>query len=247
MITSIYQGGLGNILFQIAAGLTFAKKHQETYKINPNLHIGKGQGNQITQYLNNILSKIEKTDHVSTNIYDHITNNYIDIPHTADLCLKGYYQNFNFFREQEKFIKETFHFEYLDFNKKFEKKILTIHVRTGDYYHHPHFNILNKQYYENCLNRLDLKNYDVFLISDYPEEAKKYIPSISYKIFHKSELADLFLISQSDACIISNSTFAWWGSFLGKDKENIFAPAIWCKDNEPYENIYSDNMTKINF
>jgi hypothetical protein len=56
----------------------------------------------------------------------------------------------------------------------------------------------------------------------------------------------MFLMSKSDVCIISNSTFAWWGSFLG-EKKITYAPYIWNTDVEEFENIYSEEMIKIKF
>ena len=40
------------------------------------------------------------------------------------------------------------------------------------------------------------------------------------------ELHDLYLLSQSDVVIMSNSSFAWWGAFLGIEKK-VFAPSTW--------------------
>jgi hypothetical protein len=246
MITGIYEGGLGNLMFQIAAGMCLSIDNNDVYKINPSRHIGRGQGNHISNYLHTIFSKIEKTDFISSNIFEHISNKYKEIHYSENLCLRGYFQNFNYIKSYQNKLKEIFHFDYINFNKIKEKKILSIHVRTGDYNYYNHFNILNKNYYENCLNKINVDEYEIFLISDYPSEAQKVIPDIPYKIFHKSELADMFLMSKSDVCIISNSTFAWWGSFLG-EKKITYAPYIWNTDVEEFENIYSEEMIKIKF
>lgn len=247
MITGIYEGGLGNLLFQIAAGLNLALNNQDTYKINPNLHIGRGQGNHINNYINNIFSKIEKTNFVSSNTFEHLSNHYKNIPYSENICLRGYYQNFDYIKDNQEQIKKTFELNNIIFNKTKEKKILSIHVRTGDYANHPHFNILNKNYYENCLNAINnIEDYEIYLVTDYPSLATKYIPDIPYKIFHKSELMDLFLLSKSDICIISNSSFAWWGSFLG-DTKITYAPYMWCTNQDEFKNIYSKDMIKINF
>lgn len=246
MITGIYEGGLGNLMFQIAAGICLALDNQDIYKLNPNRHIGRGQGNHISNYTNNIFSKIEKTDFISNNVFEHMSNTFKPITYTEDICLRGYFQNFNYICQHQKHLKETFNFDYIEFNKIREKKILTIHIRTGDYTQYEHFNIITKKYYENCLNKIDIEEYEIFLISDYPQLAQKYLPDIPYKIFHKSEIEDMFLMSESDVCIISNSTFAWWGSFLGREKI-IYAPFKWNLNDEEFKNIYTDNMVKVDF
>ena len=246
MITGIYEGGLGNLLFQVATGLCLALDNRDVYKINPNRHIGRGQGNHILNYVDNVFSKIEKTNFISDNVFEHMTNTFCLIPYSENICLRGYYQNFNYIKDHQKWLKEIFHFNFIEFNKIKEKKILTIHVRTGDYTQYNHFNILTKKYYENCLSKININEYEIFLISDYPQLAQKFLPDIPYKIFHKSELEDMFLMSKSDVCIISNSTFAWWSSFLGNEK-TIYAPSVWNLNKEEFENIYTDNMIKVDF
>jgi hypothetical protein len=246
MITSIYEGGLGNLLFQVAAGVSFAIDNNDIYRINPANHIGLGQGNTIINYLDNIFSKIEKTDFTSSNIYHHHTNKYIDIPYLDGLCLRGYFQNFSYLKNHKNLIREIFNLNYLNFNKIKEKKILTIHVRGGDYKQYPNFNIITKKYYENCLNKIDVDEYEIYIVSDCLSTVKEKIPDIQYKFFNGTEIQDLFLLSKSDTCIISNSTFAWWGSFLG-DEKIVYAPSTWCADTDEFLNIYSDNMIKINY
>lgn len=246
MITSIYNGGLGNILFQVAAGISFAIDNNDNYAINSNNHFGRGQGNHISNYTENVLLKIQKTNFKSDKILKVSTNNYTDIKYEENLCLDGFFQNYNFFKHNKDQIKRIFNFDFINFDKIKEKKILSIHIRTGDYLREPKFNIINKNYYEKCLNMLKIDDYDVYLISDFPNIAKSYLPDINYKIFHKSELHDMFLLSQSDVCIIPNSTFSWWGSFLGQDKVT-YVPHEWNLDKDEFEGIYREDMIKVNF
>ena len=37
-----------------------------------------------------------------------------------------------------------------------------------------------------------------------------------------NELEDLYSLSQCDSVIMSNSSFSWWGAFLGKKKKKLF-------------------------
>jgi hypothetical protein len=246
MITSLYRGGLGNILFQVAVGISVAIENNDIYAINPNNHLGRGQGNHISSYIENILLKIQKTNFKSDKIYENFSNDIKKIPYVENLCLSGFFQNYNLFKHNKDQIKKAFNFDFINFDKNKEKKILSIHVRTGDYLLEPNFNIINKNYYEKCLNMLNLDDYEIYLISDFPDIAKSYLPDINYKIFHKSELHDMFLLSQSDACIIPNSTFSWWGSFLGQDKIT-YVPNIWAVANEDFKDIYHDNMVKVQY
>ena len=122
MITGIYEGGLGNLMFQIAAGMCLAWDNNDVYKLNLDRYIGRGQGNHISNYTNNIFSKIEKTNFVSSNVYEHMSNVFRPIPYSEDICLRGYFQNFNYIKHHQKRLKETFHFNFIEFNKIKEKK-----------------------------------------------------------------------------------------------------------------------------
>ena len=57
MVTSVYQGGLGNLLFQISSGYIFSKNNNTDYKINYKLDKGRGQGYPLSFYKNNIFQK----------------------------------------------------------------------------------------------------------------------------------------------------------------------------------------------
>jgi hypothetical protein len=57
-----------------------------------------------------------------------------------------------------------------------------------------------------------------------------------------NELEDLYLLSQMDAIIICNSSFSWWASYLGKQKQ-VIAPKRWfgIKGPQDYQDIYNKN------
>ena len=40
-------------------------------------------------------------------------------------------------------------------------------------------------------------------------------------------LMTLYCLSQCDSVIMSNSTFSWWGAWLGKRKEKVIVPPFW--------------------
>jgi hypothetical protein len=47
---------------------------------------------------------------------------------------------------------------------------------------------------------------------------------------------------------MSNSSFSWWGTFLGKKKDRVFCPDKWFGPKGPQDShdLYEDWWTKIN-
>ena len=45
---------------------------------------------------------------------------------------------------------------------------------------------------------------------------------------------------------MSNSSFAWWGVWLGKDKYKVVSPSIWFNSTGPIAtDLYKDEWIKI--
>ena len=64
MITNVLYGGLGNQLFQIAAGFAHSKRMKTEYALNYNFSLNKkfvGQGHSPEKYKDNFFSKIPET------------------------------------------------------------------------------------------------------------------------------------------------------------------------------------------
>jgi len=249
MITSIYQGGLGNLLFQVSFGYISSLKKNNVYKINPSLHIGRGQGNHIQNYLNNIFSKIETTQKIPDVKISELEYDILSDKHD-NILLDGFFQKAKYTELYKPELNELFNFNNIKLNNE-HNKICTIQIRTGDYLHphHKNFNVISSNYIKNSINYVlslfcDIKFY---LITDCYELAKKFLPQNFNIIYYNlSELDDLKLMSQSDVCIISNSSFGWWGSFLGKEKMTL-SPYKWSNNNDDVTDIYRKNMIKINF
>lgn len=247
MITNSYQGGLGNLLFQVSVGYIFSKNNNTEYKINYKLDKGRGQGNPLLYYKNNIFKNIQETD--ITPVYTIDESNF-DIEKQIDqkdILLDGFFQKAKYIEKYKNELNALFNFDSVKLKDK-KTKICTIQIRTGDYLHphHSNFNVITQDYIKNSINYVLNKFTDIkfYLITDYYNLAKTFLPeNFNIEYYNLSDIDDLKLMSQSDACIISNSTFGWWGSFLGKNKITI-APDIWNKTDK-LDEIYTSDMIKI--
>jgi hypothetical protein len=131
-------------------------------------------------------------------------------------------------------------------------KKLGIHIRLGDYllpgYMSTHY-ICNRDYYINALSNFDLSEYAPIVVTDNVNDYNKYMALDNVFISNsKSELEDLYLLSQCDAIIMSNSSFSCWGVYLGKEKERVYTPDRWFNVDGPknYQDIYESDWIKIN-
>lgn len=244
MITSIYKGGLGNQIFQVVVGYIFAKDHNDKYAINPALHSGNGQGFHLNKYLNTIFKNVDKTNHKSSNYYKEPQFNYTEIPYNEDSLLEGYFQTEKYFLNRKKEINSL-----LDFECSEEPtNECVIHIRTGDYLILSNFNVVTTNYFEKAIDEVLQKNSKVSfkVISDNPSIAKTYLPKdLFYEFVSYDELSDLKTLSQCDYAIISNSSFSWWGSYLGKSKIT-YAPNKWFNNiNYDVSDVYREGMIKI--
>ena len=108
-----------------------------------------------------------------------------------------------------------------------DKTLIVIHIRRGDYLNH-NFN-LPDSYYHNAIKALDIANPFYIFISDDPEHVRAEFAYLTNKyVSDNNEIVDLQLLQHADVCILSNSSFSWWGAWLNNKPEKIvYAPKNW--------------------
>lgn len=156
----------------------------------------------------------------------------------------GYWQNERYFDRVKSIVKSHFQFKGIDDKNRLlanEMKVgnsVSVHIRRGDYVTSGML-IVNEDYYLKAFSyiesRVERPFYYVF--SDDKEEAERIISKYSpnYKMIDWNHgvdsYKDMFLMSQCHHHIVANSSFSWWGAWLGK-KENsiVVAPNRWVKE-----------------
>lgn len=112
--------------------------------------------------------------------------------------------------------------------------IVVIHVRRTDYMD---LNInLPLSYYHNAIASLTTAHNFYVIISDDPaftQEEFSYLPN-KY-ISHESEIVDFQFLMNADICILSNSSFSWWGAYLNTKNAEIIVPKYWFGFNDKVE------------
>ena len=254
MIINYLIGGLGNQLFQIAAGYSHSLNMKTSYAINYNFNLGYGQGNHPSKYKNSIFKKIKQTNRNFFRMYDQPGFAFSTIPLMDEICLRGYFQSEKYFKKNETAIRNLFKFpddikikvnnKNFKFNKK---KNIGIHLRRGDYLNlsdiHPP---VTKEYILSSLRFFDKSKVNFLVFSDDINKVKKEFNNKNFRFINNDdELEDLYALSQCDSIIMSNSSFSWWANWLGKKKEKTIAPKIWFGPKGPTntEDLYHKNWT----
>ena len=69
---------------------------------------------------------------------------------------------------------------------------------------------------------------------------------ITIKNLKLPDYVDFYVLSKLDGCIMSNSTFGWWLSYLG-NLQNVVCPYPWVKNNKFSEKLYQSHWIKENW
>lgn len=126
-------------------------------------------------------------------------------------------------------------------------KKAVVHVRRGDYVDLGWAQSL--EYYHKAIKQIEAENMLFIFISDDNTFVEKEFNYISNKYISKSnEIIDFQFLINADICILSCSSFSWWGAYLNKDNPKVIAPKYWLGKNENMElprGIILKNWIKI--
>jgi hypothetical protein len=258
-VTIKLQGGIGNMLFQIATGYAYAKRFNKQFVFSKNKAVVIHQS--VDSYSDNILSNIKLENIQDLSKYktqNESAFHYVPIPDfNENILFNGYFQSEKYFKDYENEIKDMFMSYDIKFNDYiknllYNKNTCSIHVRRGDYLkfpnHHPTQSI---SYYMKAVKKMPKDS--IFLVfSDDIEWCKNNFPNISDKFIFiegNKDYEDLYIMSHCNNNIICNSTFSWWGAWLNKNKnKKVIAPSKWFGvkyNNNDTKDLYCEDWIKI--
>ena len=112
-----------------------------------------------------------------------------------------------------------------------------VQVRRGDYLTHPRLNVTTPQYFRNAMDwmRARIARPHFFIVSDDPAWCRRQFERmLDVTVMPPQEPIDgLRTLASCEACIISNSTFGWWGAWLG-EKGPVVVPERWYQGTGGY-------------
>jgi len=169
-------------------------------------------------------------------------------------------QSYKYFHSMQNDIVSLF-----KINDKLEKyrlkektRVLSMHIRRGDYLHSDcAMSLLSEEYYINAYKYV-VSNFEaidcIYLFTDDVVWVKKNMSNlfkiccqiliIEEEFKNISAVESLSIMSNCELSIISNSSFSWWGAYLGKEKEVVIAPSTWFVDNRIH-NIIPENWITL--
>lgn len=266
-ITVKIYGGLGNQMFQYAAGRALSLQYQVPLCLDISWFNQKHDANTtVRTYQLGIFKNITATiqnrrsfpcQRLITRIRKYLPFSYvIREPHfaywpgfaeiTPPARLDGYWQCEKYFMDFQKEIRHDFTFPTLPEKAGHLAKLIgetpdsvSVHIRRGDYVENPqaqafHGN-LKQDYYGKALQLI--KNAcgktRLFIFSDDPQWVRKNFDCCGHDAvivdlaFPDAPHHDMHLMSQCKHHIIANSSFSWWGAWLGTPQGMTFAPKRW--------------------
>ena len=241
MLTTRLKGGLGNQLFQIAAGEHIAKSTNRKYFVE-NLNTCSAHSNE--QYFNSILKNWSGLYYpIQCPVFDEPNFEYIDwLPHLKfpNICLDGYFQNWMYVSND--FIQRlSFDTSISEKYPKLEKSAF-LHIRGGDYKNHWLHDVKLDNYYQKAIEQFDKDTHFYIFTDDYEyTKTKGFLSNIQHTFVFENEVNSLYLMSQCAlGAICANSSFSWWGAYLNKNRK-INMPSKWYNDPKLYTNGYYFN------
>ena len=273
-IIPIMSGGLGNQMFIIAASFivtqilncplyifqnTLSNNQHNLKKQDYNKTVFKYFGN----FINVDYTKIKSINDFKDYVYHaHGMINGFEAWNPNDVktgtIMSSYYQYYPVFVNFEKELRERFlkglSEHLLKVEKLFDVKETDIflHVRRGDYVELSDIHYLQPiSYFYECIEQINNGISRIFVVSDDIRWVKKtnvFNDKIFVHIENLDELETMALMSLcKGGAICSNSTFSWWGAFLGAhEKRNpVFVPKHWISFKKDMTDLFPKEWKQV--
>jgi hypothetical protein len=253
-ISTNHQGGIGNVMFKLAAAISLALDNNIDYIfsnefIRPADRVATNGYDDYRVYYSNILRNIQFINNLTTNykIFNQSGFHFEPIPYMCgdNLLLMGHYQSEKYFEKNKRYIcdlfKPTNEIKQLILSKYLDvTNLVSIHVRRGDYLQYPnHHPQQTSEYYQTAAEQIGIdREYIIF--SDDLDGCVDMFNFLPNKQFFTTNIdwLDLYMMSLCSDNIICNSSFSWWAAYLNEsDNKQVIAPSRW------FGSAYSDYNT----
>lgn len=272
--TIVFNGGLGNQMFQYAFYLQLKRKHpldiflfdieqsQEChygFELDRIFHVDTLKNTRNYRRLKKYCPWF--IDKFHTIKQEHSIEYNKKIMETNLLLARyvGFWQSEKYCLPVEQDVRESFSFNLDLLNKETQnlsqeidgEESVSVHIRRGDYLDSSFFGVCSIDYYKRAMLFMTekLTSPTFIFFSDDMDWVKENI-SCSNAIYvscnHGADSwQDMYLMSLCKHNIIANSSFSWWGAWLNTNTEKIVvAPKLWFLYSNNYD-ILPDKWIKL--
>lgn len=221
--------GLGNRLFQYCFAREIAERKNYTMSCEPILGFPETKKEIVGDY---VFDDVIVTP-PATQMFDM----ELIYNHSGGIIVDGYSQRYEYYINNKDNIRKWLYIENEEKYEKPDENDIIINIRLGDYVQLGWD--LPIQYYVEVLKIENFKN--AMIVCDDPKSPLlEPLIAMGCKLKDNSSygkmkfLADFVYVKNSKKCIIANSTFSWWATFLGNGK--VYFPCIkfpWIKNAGP--------------
>lgn len=216
----LINGRLGNMLFRYCSLMGIAKKYNTDLKLpeweytkyfRGSYPAGEVQGRRVAEPT---FSYVEEWPFINE---------------TENIDISGYLQSEKYWKHCEGYVRSQIEFQpdfkdsvRRNFDKLnvFEKTTIAISVRRGDYVNNPNYELLPITYYVLALHEHfpHWKQCNIVVFSDDIPYCKVHFDCLENVFYseNNSDVEDMCLMSQCNHFILSNSTFSWFGAYIGE-------------------------------
>ena len=246
-VLPVRRGGLGNQMFQVTAALIYSRVTNKGIVLPLETpHVHRKSAPYETTIFRFLSTRIEIIVDDSSIMWLCGNHNFIRypgepafeswevIPTDKSVILHGYFQSYPPIQPHENYIREFF-CNALD-NPIRDSELVGIHIRRGDFLKFQDIHFLQTvDYYEKALKNFSHKKFRIFSEDmDWVQQQDFFqtLPNTEF-INEQDEISVLKkMIECGGGFICANSTFSWWGAFLGAYhlKSTVCAPIHWIKD-----------------
>lgn len=201
-----------------------------------------------TNLLSRFIKKMKVVAGITTLLFEESFSYNEDLIKIAkgDIYCVGFWQAEKYYSDFKNELKKVFRFD-STFNSSVEKfkfliksysNSLSIHVRRGDYLSlaasEVHA-ICGKEYYIEAISRMNAEGLDpdaYFIFSDDIQWCKENF-NFDKPVYFVSEettitdIGEMYLMTLCKHHIIANSSFSWWGAYLGLESGSVIYPKRW--------------------
>jgi len=255
-ITAHLMGGMGNLLFIVAASFALSKKYKTKLRLYCNSELWRDSKRQnIKKYKIFKNFEIDRVNNRKSGITyrePHFFYDSVTLDRRIHNCIYGYFQSYKYFNAYKSEFINMLHNPYKQVIEETLKKysnlhsnnsIVSVHVRRTDYLalSDVHLN-LDMSYYAEAMSHFSAENSTFVIFSDDVEFIRR--EPVFQKCKHKHIVTSeddeycFWLMAACDHNIIANSSFSWWASYINLNPNKIvISPNRWFGQKGPVYKI----------